>query len=161
MQYQLDANGHYLFTGAVDEFTILCVAEQIREARFHRDQVLTHPSASNDFLVAKLGMLEHEVFAAIFLDNKYGILAFEILFTGSLTGASVYPREVVKAALRHNAAAVIFAHNHPSGIPEPSQADREITAELRRALNLIEVRVLDHIIVGGNKTASFAQRGLL
>lgn len=161
MQYQLDTNGHYFFDGAVDEFTILHVAEQIREARFHRDRVLTDPRAANDFLVAKLGMLEHEVFAAIFLDNRHGVISFEILFTGSLSGASVYPREVVKQALKHNAAAVIFAHNHPSGVPEPSQADREITRELKTALQYVEVRVLDHIIVGGSQTTSFAQRGLL
>ena len=161
MQYQLDHQGNYVFSGPVDATTILSVAEQIREARFFREATLTHPSAANDLLVAKLGLLEHEVFAAIFLDNRHAVLAFEILFTGSLTGASVSPREVVKRALQHNAAAVIFAHNHPSGVPEPSQADRDITTELQRALRLVEVRVLDHIIVGGNKTTSFAQRGLL
>ena len=160
-QYQLDHQGNYVFSGPVDAMTILSVAEQIREARFFRETTLTHPSAANDFLVAKLGLLEHEVFAAIFLDSRHAILAFEILFNGSLTGASVYPREVVKRALQHNAAAVIFSHNHPSGVPEPSHADRDITTELQRALRLVEVRVLDHIIVGGNKTTSLAQRGLL
>jgi DNA repair protein RadC len=161
MQYQLDQQGNYVFPGPVDATTILQVAEQIRETRFFRESKLSCPTAANDFLVAKLGLLEHEVFAAIFLDNRNAVLAFEILSTGSLTGASVYPREVVKRALHHNAAAVIFSHNHPSGVPEPSQADRDITGELQRALRLVEVRVLDHIIVGGNKTVSFAQRGLL
>jgi DNA repair protein RadC len=161
VQYQFDQQGNYVFNGPVDATTILCVAEQIREARFYRERTLTDPNAANNFLIAKLGLLEHEAFAAIFLDNRHAILAFEILFTGSLTGASVYPREVVKRALHHNAAAVIFSHNHPSGVPEPSQADRDITAELQRALRFVEVRVLDHIIVGGNKTTSFAQRGLL
>ncbi|MBS0513918.1 MAG: DNA repair protein RadC [Proteobacteria bacterium] len=161
MQYQLDPHGNYLFAGPVDASTILHVAEQIREEQLRRETVLTHPTAANDFLVAKLGLLEHEVFAAIFLDHRHGVIAFEVLFTGSIAGASVYPREVVKRALKHNAAAVIFAHNHPSGVPEPSHADREITSELQRALRCVEVRVLDHIVVGGNKTASFAQRGLL
>jgi len=161
MQYRFDQQGNYVFDGPVDATTILQVAEQIREARFHRENTLRHPSAANDFLVAKLALLEHEVFAVIFLDNRHAVLAFEILFTGSLTGASVYPREVVKRALQHNAAAVIFAHNHPSGVPEPSQADRDITSELQRALRIVEVRVLDHVIVGGNRTTSFAQRGLL
>jgi len=161
MQYQLDHQGNYVFDGPVDQTTILHVAEQIREALFFRERTLPHPSAANDFLVAKLGLLEHEVFAAIFLDNRHRVIAFEILFTGSIAGASVYPREVVKHALKHNACAVIFAHNHPSGVPEPSQADRDITRELKDALRYVEVRVLDHIIVGGNQTTSFAQRGLL
>lgn len=161
MQYQLDPQGNYVFTGPVDASTILQVAEQIREAHFTRQSLLESPSASNHYLVARLGMLEHEVFAAIFLDNRNRVIAFEILFTGSIAGAAVYPREVVKRALHHNAAAVIFSHNHPSGIAEPSMADREITTELQRALRIVEVRVLDHIIVAGNRTTSFAQQGLL
>ncbi|WP_395641426.1 RadC family protein [Rudaea sp.] len=161
MRYQLDPQGNYVFAGPVDEFTILRVAEQIREARLYRETVLSDPSSVSNYLVAKLGLLEHEAFAMIFLDNRHRVMAFEVLFTGSIAGASVYPREVVKRALKHNAAAVIFAHNHPSGVPEPSQADREITSELQRALRFVEVRVLDHVIVGGNQTTSFAQRGLL
>lgn len=160
MQYKLNRQGNYVFVGPVDPSTILHVAEQIREAQFARVS-LENPNAARDFLVAKLGMLEHEVFATIFLDNRHRVIAFEILFTGSIAGASVYPREVVKHALKHNACAVIFAHNHPSGVPEPSHADREITRELKDALRYVEVRVLDHIIVGGNQTTSFAQRGLL
>jgi DNA repair protein RadC len=161
MQYQLDQNGTYHFTGPVDSSTILSIAESILEAKFYREATLTAPSATRDYLVAKLALLEHEVFAAIFLDNRHRVLAFETLFTGSLTGASVYPREVVKRALHHNAAAMIFAHNHPSGIPEPSFADRDITQQLKNALALIEVRVLDHLIVGGTCATSMAERGLI
>jgi DNA repair protein RadC len=122
---------------------------------------MSHPSITRDFLIAKLALLEHEVFAAIFLDTRHAVLAFTILFTGSIDGASVHPREVVKHALKYNASAVIFAHNHPSGNPDPSQADRDITRELKRALQLIDVRVLDHFVVGGSKTVSFAERGML
>jgi DNA repair protein RadC len=161
MQYQLDHQGNYVFTGPVDETTILHVAEQIREAKLYRETVLTDPTLVSNYLVAKLGLLEYEAFAMVLLDNRHRVIAFEILFTGSIAGASVYPREIVKQVLKHNAAAVIFSHNHPSGVPEPSQADREITRELKEALRFVEVRVLDHIIVSGNQTTSFAQRGLL
>jgi len=161
MQYQLDQNGTYRFTGAVDASTILAIAESILEAKFYRETTLLDPRTTREFLIAKLALLEHEVFTAVFLDNRHRVLAFETLFTGSLTGASVYPREVVKRALHHNAAAVIFSHNHPSGVPEPSSADREITSELKRALQYVEVRVLDHIIVGGRQATSMAERGLI
>jgi len=161
MQYQLDQQDNYVFAGPVDASTILQVAEQIREAQLYRETVLESPLAVTNYLIAKLGTLEHEAFAVAFLDTRHRVIAFDILFTGSICGASVYPREVVKAALKHNAAAVILGHNHPSGVPEPSQADREITSELKTALRYVEVRVLDHIIVGGNRATSFAQRGLL
>ena len=161
MHYQLDLLGNYCFAGPVDEATILGVAERIREARFYRETFMTNPSATRAYLVEKLALLEHEVFAAILLDNRHAVLGFDILFTGTLDGASVHPREVVRHALKRNAAAVIFAHNHPSGYPEPSQADRAITAELKNALRLIDVRVLDHIVVGGSQTVSFVERGLL
>lgn len=161
MQYQLDTAGNYLFAGPVDEFTILYVAERIREARFHREAVMRDPRTTREFLVAKLAHLPHEVFAVIFLDNRHAVLGFEILFTGTLDGASVHPREVVRRVLHHNVAAVVLCHNHPSGHPEPSQADRAITRTLTDALRLIDTRVLDHIIVGGSQTVSFAERGLI
>ncbi len=97
----------------------------------------------------------------IFLDAQHRVLAVEELFSGTLTQTSVYPREVVKRSLHHNAAAVIFAHNHPSGVPEPSQADESLTEALQAALNLVDIRVLDHFIVAGNQVLSFAERGLL
>lgn len=126
-----------------------------------RPDALAHPSACADYLRARIGAYPYEVFACVFLDNRHRILAFEELFRGSIDGASVHPREVVRRCLAHNAAAVIFAHNHPSGVAEPSQADRAITSELKRALELIQVRVVDHFIVGHGTPTSLAARGLL
>ena len=121
---------------------------------------LTSPEASKQYVKLQLATYEHEVFACLFLDNRNRVIAFDELFRGTIDGASVYPREVVKACLSHNAAAVIFAHNHPSGIAEPSLADEKITHRLKEALILIDVRVLDHLIVG-ETVVSFAERGLL
>ncbi|MBS0558105.1 MAG: DNA repair protein RadC [Proteobacteria bacterium] len=124
-------------------------------------QALAHPSACADYLRARLGAYPYEVFACLFLDNRHRVLGFEELFRGSIDGASVHPREVVRRCLAHNAAAVILAHNHPSGVAEPSQADRAITTELKRALELIQVRVVDHFIIGSGAPTSLAARGLL
>ncbi|MBU6199153.1 MAG: DNA repair protein RadC [Xanthomonadaceae bacterium] len=124
-------------------------------------EALANPAACADYLRARIGAYPYEVFACVFLDNRHRILAFEELFRGSIDGASVHPREVVRRCLAHNAAAVILAHNHPSGVAEPSLADRAITADLKRALELIQVRVLDHFIVGAGAPTSFAARGLL
>ena len=129
--------------------------------QLERPESLTHPAACAAYLRARIVAYPYEVFACLFLDNRHRIIAFEELFRGSIDGASVHPREVVRRCLAHNAAAVIFAHNHPSGIAEPSQADRDITQELKRALGLIEVRVLDHFIVGDGQPLSLAERGLL
>lgn len=130
-------------------------------SELQRPDALIHPSACADYLRARIAAYPYEVFACVFLDNRHRAIAFEELFRGSIDGASVHPREVVRRCLVHNAAAVIFAHNHPSGVAEPSQADRDITADLKRALALIEVRVLDHFIVGAGKPLSLAERGLL
>lgn len=119
------------------------------------------PDDARRFLTLKLAELEREVFAVLFLDNRHRLIKYEELFFGTIDGASVHPREVVKAALRHNAAAVIFAHNHPSGTPEPSRADESITRRLKDALSLVDIRVLDHIVVGGTDTVSLAERGLV
>ena len=116
---------------------------------------------TKDYLQARLRDLDREVFCALFLDNRHRVLAFEELFSGTLNGTAVYPREVVRSALRHNAAAVIFAHNHPSGVAEPSRADEVLTTRLRDALQLVEVRVLDHLVVGDGEMVSFSERGLL
>tara|TARA_R110002074_G_scaffold388518_1_gene571238 strand:+ start:1581 stop:2048 length:468 start_codon:yes stop_codon:yes gene_type:complete len=121
---------------------------------------MTSPQASKDFVKLKLFAYEHEVFACLFLDNRNRVIVFDELFRGTIDSASVYPREVLKACLSCNAAAVIFAHNHPSGIAEPSLADERITKRLKDALALIDVRVLDHLIVG-EEVISFAERGLL
>jgi DNA repair protein RadC len=112
-------------------------------------------------LKLKLGKYEWEVFACLFLDNRHRVLAFEEMFRGTLDGASVHPREVVRAALKHNAAAVILAHNHPSGTAEPSAADHNITRQLRDALQLIGVHVLDHLVIGSGEPTSMAARGLI
>ncbi len=130
------------------------------QKRFSRGQRLSSPADTQRFLQLKLSHLEHEVFAVLWLDNCHRVLAFEELFRGTIDGASVHPREVVKSALQHNAAACIFVHNHPSGDATPSQADRNITERLKDALRLIDVRTLDHMIVAEN-TYSFVQHGSL
>jgi DNA repair protein RadC len=111
--------------------------------------------------MTRLATREFETFCLIYLDNRHRLIACEDLFRGTIDGASVHPREVVKEALRHNAAAVILAHNHPSGVAEPSHADELITRRLREALQLVDIRVLDHLIVAGGETVSFAERGLI
>lgn len=126
-----------------------------------RGAALSSPQAVRDYLRLKLQDRPHEVFVGVFLDAQNRVLAVEELFRGTLTQTSVYPREVVKRALHHNAAAVIFAHNHPSGIAEPSRADEALTHALKQALALVEVKVLDHFVVGAGSAMSFAERGLL
>jgi DNA repair protein RadC len=122
---------------------------------------LANPRATRDYLRARLRDRDHEVFCCLFLDNRHRVIAFDEVFRGTIDGASVHPRDVVKLALARNAAAVILAHNHPSGIAEPSQADEMITGRLRDALALVDIRVLDHIVVGDGACVSFAERGLL
>lgn len=129
--------------------------------QMHGRDVLTSPQQVRHYLSMKIGNQPHEVFMALFLDAQHRLLAVEELFRGTLTEARVYPREVVKRALHHNAAAIIFAHNHPSGEPEPSEADQLLTAALKAGLGLVDIRVLDHFIVAGNQTCSFTERGLL
>ncbi len=124
-----------------------------------RGDPLTSPQASASFLRAQLRHLPYEVFACLFLDNRHRVLAFEELFRGTVNCASVHPREVVRACIRHNACAVILAHNHPSGVAEPSAADRSITRELCQALRLIDVNVLDHLVIGASDPVSMAERG--
>lgn len=126
-----------------------------------RTSVISDPSQTKSFLKSKLRHHSREVFACLYLDNQHRVIVFEELFFGTIDGASVHPREVLKRALRHNAAAVIFAHNHPSGVAEPSQADIRITDRLKSALQLVDIRVLDHMIVGEGEVLSFAERGLL
>jgi DNA repair protein RadC len=136
-------------------------------ARRHFNEILQHgnaltsPDVTRAYLSAKLRGYSYEVFACLYLDNQNRVIAFEELFRGTIDGASVYPREVAKQALRHNAAAVIFAHNHPSGANEPSLADRHITEKLKLALALFDIKVLDHMIVGDGRPFSFAEQGLL
>lgn len=124
-----------------------------------RGELLQNPQATQDYLSARLRDLPYEVFACLFLDNQHRVIEFEILFQGTINGASVHPREVIRKTLKHNAAALILAHNHPSGIAEPSSADRHITKQLSEALTLIDVRVLDHIVVGDGECVAFSERG--
>lgn len=131
------------------------------ETLLSRGEALTSPLMVRRFLSAHLRDLGHEVFAALFLDTQHRVLRFEKLFSGTLDSASVYPREVAKRALALNAGAVIFAHNHPSGVAEPSDADRRITVRLKEALGLFDIRVLDHFVVGDGEVVSFAERGWL
>lgn len=143
---------------------LLAVIELARRALkedVQRQQLLDSPPKVREYLRLQIGGLPHEVFEALFLDAQNRLIGEEVLFRGTLTQTSVYPREVVKRALSRNAAAVIFAHNHPSGLAEPSRADELLTRTLRDALALVDVRVLDHVIVAGASSVSFAERGLL
>ncbi|MCE5232262.1 MAG: DNA repair protein RadC [Mizugakiibacter sp.] len=153
-----DARGRYHSATANQ---ILAAARQVVDQKMQRGADFSSPADVRTYLRAKLAGLDHEVFAVLFLDNRHRLIEYVEMFRGTLNGASVHPREVVKEALRLNAAAVILAHPHPSGNPELSQADRMITRQLREALALIEVRTLDHFIIAGNSTVSFAERGLL
>ncbi|MBV6751361.1 DNA repair protein RadC [Pseudomonas chlororaphis] len=138
---------------------VLEMARRHLAERLRRDSVLESPRAVRDYLKAMLRHEPHEVFACLFLDSKHRVLAFEPLFQGSIDTTSVYPRQVVKRALAHNAAALILCHNHPSGVAEPSQADHVLTKRLKTALEYVDVRVLDHFIVGEGEPLSMMERG--
>ena len=157
-------NLHRLFAATLEEVAAIAGLGPAKYAQLkavsERD-TLASPREVRDFLQLTLGGRGHEVFVALFLDAQNRLLASEELFRGTLTQTSVYPREVVKTALRHNAAGVIFAHNHPSGVAEPSRADELLTQTLKQALSLVEIKTLDHFIVAGTRTVSFAERGLL
>jgi DNA repair protein RadC len=137
------------------------IARRAAREALRRGDVLTSPDAVRDYLRLVLAAREIEVFMALFVDSQHRLIAAEELFRGTLAQTSVYPREIVKAALAHNAAAVIFAHNHPSGVAEPSRADELLTQSLKAALALVDVRTLDHFVVAGGQVVSFAERGLL
>jgi len=154
-------DGLYVLSRTVNDQDILSAAKEILARRFRRGTQLTSPQQSKDYLISQIAHLEHEVFFMIFLDNKHHILASEIMFQGTVDGASVYPRECVKRALSLNAAACIISHNHPSGISVPSSSDKAITHKLKDAMALMDIRLLDHIIVAGVQTYSFAESGLI
>ena len=140
---------------------IMTGARQALALRIRKGTELTSPQQTRDYLMTRLATREFETFCVIYLDNRHRLIACEDLFRGTIDGASVHPREVVKEALKHNAAAVILAHNHPSGVPEPSHADQLLTANLKQTLALVDVKVLDHFIIAADQTLSFAERGLL
>ena len=151
-------------TGATRPATadeILDAARAILAHRVRRGAAISNPRHTRDYLRLHLASHDHEIFAILFLDTRHRVIEFVPLFRGTVDGASVYPREVVKEALARNAAAVILAHNHPSGVAEPSQADELITNRIRDALALVDIRVLDHFVVTGDDIVSFAERGLL
>ncbi|TXD42288.1 DNA repair protein RadC [Xanthomonas campestris] len=149
IQYQLQ----------MDKEGILLAAATILEQRLQRQGRIHSPEQAGSYLVARCAHLPHEVFCVVFLDTKHHILATEHLFFGTSDGCEVHPRVVAKRALELNAAAVIFFHNHPSGNPEPSEADRKVTERLQQALGLLDIRVLDHLVIGGRQHTSLAEKG--
>ena len=144
-----------------DPEQVLAAAQQIVDARMVRGTSFKDPAVACAFFRDKLGHLEREVFAAVMLDTRHRLIDYVELFQGTIDGAEVHPREVVRSALRLNAAAVLVAHNHPSGEVEPSAADRAVTARLKQALALVDVRLLDHVVVGGRHSVSMAAKGLV
>jgi DNA repair protein RadC len=164
---ELEATDRLFIRGDYDELRAATTAEIIAAARramtrrVHRGIAMSSPRAVREFLAVKLGTLEHEIFAVLLLDTRHRLIDYVELFRGTINGASVHPREVVKLALARNAAALVLAHPHPSGSPEPSQADELITQRLKEALALVDIAVLDHVIVAGGETVSFAERGML
>ena len=145
----------------VEEERIIKAALGILEGRCSAGEVIENPRAVSRYLQLRLAPLQNECFAALYLDTRHRVLAFREHFHGTIDGAAVYPRVIVKAALELNAAAVILTHNHPSGSAEPSEADRNITTKLSKALALVDIRILDHIVVSARETVSLAERGYL
>jgi DNA repair protein RadC len=137
------------------------LARRYYEESLPAGMVIRSPADTEAFLLSKMRHLGHELFCCLFLDNRHRVLRFDEMFRGTIDGTSVYPREVVKEALAVNAAAVILAHNHPSGVAEPSQADERITRRLKSALELVDIRLLDHLIIGDGRATSLANRGLV
>jgi DNA repair protein RadC len=140
---------------------VLELAHRHLEETLHRTDVLQSAADTHRYLIARMRHHQSEVFACLFLDNKHRVIQYEELFFGTINSSAVHPREVIKRALHHNAAAIIVAHNHPSGVAEPSRADESITLRLKEVLALIDVRLLDHIVIGDGQTVSLAERGVL
>jgi len=154
-----ETQGQYLVEGTVSADEIVTMAKRLLNKRFAKGRAMTEPKSSKDYLTLKLSNFEHEVFSILFLSNNHKIIAYEELFRGTIDAASVYPREVVKRALQLNAAALILAHNHPSGESTPSQSDMQITHKLQQALKMVDIRILDHIIIGSEEPVSLAELG--
>jgi DNA repair protein RadC len=159
--FTLDDNGYYTFTRKLSGKEVVDLAMAIVSKQFMQRESLGSPRDTINYLTMRLAHLESEVFCCIFLDNRNRVIRFETMFQGTINGTAVYSREVVKRALSCNAAAVIFAHNHPSGVAEPSHADEILTQRLKEALALVDVRALDHIVIGGTEAISFSERGLI
>jgi DNA repair protein RadC len=156
MLYKKSSNGRYRL--ATDEEVFIAAAER-RRLLFPQGKAIESPTAAYRLFRDRLAHLPHEVFCCLFLDTRHRVLSFDELFRGTIDGAAVYPREIVKRALALNAAAVILSHNHPSGDCEPSEADRAITVRVSKALSLVDVRLLDHLVIGGDQLVSLAERG--
>ena len=156
--YKAMTDGTYV---AVTTDELVAAARDAMNRRMRRGTALTSPRLVRDFLALRLGTLEHEIFGVLLLDNRHRLIEFVELFRGTIDGASVHPREVVKLALAKNAAALILTHPHPSGVAECSHADEAITRRLRDALALVDIRVVDHIIIAGGEAVSMAERGLI
>lgn len=156
-----EMTGAYVMESPVTEADILRMAQQLAMSRLSKGCALTEPKQVFSHLQTLLQYHDHEVFGLLLLDSKHRVIGFRELFRGTLDAASVYPREVAKIALEHNAAAVIMVHNHPSGDPEPSQADRTLTTTLKNALNMVGTRILDHVVVSHDGCVSLAERGYL
>ena len=157
MNLYVQERGEYRLATAEE---VMNTAKRVIDRKHRRGYAFTSPQVVEDYLRTKLGFENNEKFVALWLDNRHRLIAYEELFDGTIDGTSVYPRVVVQKAIFHNAAAVIFAHPHPSGVAEPSTADERITRRLKQALELVDIRVLDHVIVGEN-CVSLASRGLL
>lgn len=153
-----DANGSYCEATTDD---VINGARRKLRRRFRKGKAIRSPADTEAFLIAELATEPNEVFAVLYLDNRHRVIKFDRAFAGTIDGTSVYPRVIVKRALELNAAAVIFSHQHPSGVAEPSQADERITQRLKSALELVDIRVLDHLVIGGDTVVSLASRGLL
>lgn len=156
--YIQDADGQFA-KASLD--AIVQGARRSLRARFRKGKAIQSPKDTEDFLIAELATEPHEIFCCLYLDNRHRVIQFDRAFNGTIDGTSVYPRVIVQRALELNAAAVIFAHQHPSGVAEPSQADERITRRLQSALELVDIRVLDHLVIGGDTVVSLASRGLL
>lgn len=156
-----NGDGHYCLPHPMSGDAIIDLARSIVAESFFRPNKMNRPEETKTFLTLQLGQEEREVFGVIFLDRHNQVIAFEKLFFGTIDMATVHPREVVKRSLQLNAAAVILAHNHPSGLPEPSKTDIEITQRLLQALALVDINLLDHIVVGGTASVSFADQGMI
>jgi DNA repair protein RadC len=159
---QIKSENTLVYNAISDDQQIIEQALTILFSRLREPgQALSNPKDTMDYLTLQLADKEQEVFCCLFLDNRHRVIEFKDMFYGTINGASVHPREVVKQALKINAAAVIFAHNHPSGVAEPSEADKVLTRKLSEALSIVDIRALDHIVIGGNDNVSFAERGLI
>ncbi len=156
--YIQDDNGVYL-EATTDE--VVQGARRKLRRKFRKGKAIRSPKDTEDFLIAELATEPNEIFCCLYLDNRHRVIKFDRAFHGTIDGTSVYPRVIVARALTLNAAALVLAHQHPSGVAEPSQADERITQRLKAALELVDVRVLDHIIIGGDTSVSLASRGLL